>query len=304
MNFSVTILGSGAALPTYSRNPTSQYIQCNNRHILIDCGEGTQMQMRKFGVKFQHISHILISHLHGDHFFGLVGLLSTMHLLGRDKGVTIYAPKELEDILRLQLEIGGAKLGFGIKFQQIEKNQTGIIFEDKVLEISTFPLKHKIQTNGFLISEKEKERSLLGDKFKEDGLSLTYIPKFKNGENVIDEFGETYKYDDYTTPPKPSRSYAYCSDTAYFEEVIPFIQNANLLYHEATFTEKEKDRAKATKHSTAADAAKIALKSNVKKLILGHLSARFKNSEEHIKEAKPIFKNVEVVEDGNEYHII
>lgn len=304
MNFSVTILGSGAALPTHSRNPTSQYIQCNNRHILIDCGEGTQIQMRKFGVKFQHISHILISHLHGDHFFGLVGLLSTMHLLGRDKGITIYAPKELEDILKLQLEIGGAKLGFGITFQPIEKNQKGIIFEDKVLEISTFPLKHKIQTNGFLISEKEKERTLLGDKFKENGLSLTFIPKFKNGEDVIDELGKTYKYKDYTTPPKPSRSYAYCSDTAYSESIVPFIKDVDLLYHEATFTEKEKERAKSTKHSTASDAAKIAMLANTKKLLLGHLSARFKNNELHLKEAEAIFKNVEVVEDGNEYHII
>ena len=304
MNFSVTILGSGAALPTYTRNPTSQYVQCNNRHILIDCGEGTQMQMRKFGVKLQHISHILISHLHGDHFFGLVGLLSTMHLLGRDKGIFIYAPKELEKIIKSQLEIGGAKIGFGLNFIPIERNQTGILFEDKVIEISTFPLNHKIQTNGFLISEKEKERSLLGEKFKEDKLSLTFIPKFKKGENVTDENGDTYNYEDYTTPPKPSRSYAYCSDTAYFEKVVPFIKNSNLLYHEATFTEKEKDRAKSTKHSTASDAAKIASLANVKQLLLGHLSARFKKSEEHLKEAKLIFKNVEVVEDGNEYQVI
>ena len=304
MNFSVTILCSGAALPTHTRNPTSQYIQCNNRHILIDCGEGTQMQMRKFGVKFQHISHILISHLHGDHFFGLVGLLSTMHLLGRDKGIFIYAPKELEKIIKSQLEIGGAKIGFGLNFIPIEKNQTGILFEDKVIEISTFPLNHKIQTNGFLISEKEKERGLLGEKFKEDKLSLTFIPKLKKGENVTDENGNTYNYKDYTTAPKPSRSYAYCSDTAYFENVVPFIKNSNLLYHEATFTEKEKDRAKYTKHSTASDAAKIASLANVKQLLLGHLSARFKNSEEHLKEAKPIFKNVEVVEDGNEYHVV
>jgi ribonuclease Z len=165
VSFSVTILGSGAALPTYSRNPTSHYIQCNNRHILIDCGEGTQMQMRKYGVKFQQISHIFISHLHGDHFFGLVGLLSTMHLLGRDKGVTIYAPSELEQIIKSQLEIGGSKLGFGLTFIPISKNQTGILFEDRLIEIHTFPLVHKIQTNGFLIKEKQKERTLLGNVF-------------------------------------------------------------------------------------------------------------------------------------------
>jgi ribonuclease Z len=303
VSFSVTILGSGAALPTYSRNPTSHYIQCNNRHILIDCGEGTQMQMRKYGVKFQQISHIFISHLHGDHFFGLVGLLSTMHLLGRDKGVTIYAPSELEQIIKSQLEIGGSKLGFGLTFIPISKNQTGILFEDRLIEIHTFPLVHKIQTNGFLIKEKQKERTLLGNVFKEANLSLTFIPKFKSGENVIDEKGKTHYFDDYTINPPVSKSYAFCSDTAYSEKIIPFIKDVDLLYHEATFTEKEKDRAKATKHSTAADAAKIAQLANAKKLILGHLSARFNDGENHIQEASEFFKNVEVVEDGNEYHL-
>jgi len=303
VNFSVTILGSGAALPTHSRNPTSQYILCNNRHILIDCGEGTQIQMRKFGVKFQHISYILISHLHGDHFFGLVGLLSTMHLLGRDKGITIYAPPELEQIVRLQLEIGGGKLGFGVTFITIEKNQTGVLFEDKIIQIETFPLKHKIQTNGFVIREKLKERTLLGDEFKAAGLSLTYIQKFKKGENVVDEKGKTHQFLDYTIDPPKSRAYAFCSDTAYSESIVPFIKEVDLLYHEATFTEKERDRAKATKHSTALDAAKIAVKADVKKLILGHLSARFANGEEHVKEASTIFTPVEVAEDGNEYQL-
>ena len=304
MNFTITILGSGAALPTFSRNPTSQYIECNNRHILIDCGEGTQMQMRKFGVKFQRITHILISHLHGDHFFGLVGLLSTMHLLGRDQGITIYGPIGLEEIIRSQLEIGGSKLEFGLTFVPLDGKTPSLLFEDKLIEIHTFPLKHRIPTNGFLIKEKRKEYTLLGEIFKADGLSLTFIPKFKNGEDVIDENGETHYFEEYTSPPPPTRSYAFCSDTIYSEKIIPYIDNVDLLYHEATFTEEFRSRAKATFHSTAIDAANIALKSSAKKLILGHLSARFENGKEHVNEAKTIFKNVEVVEDGNVYEVI
>lgn len=303
MNFKITILGSGAALPTFSRNPTSQYIECNNRQILIDCGEGTQMQMRKFGVKFQRIDHILISHLHGDHFFGLVGLLSTMHLLGRDQGITIYGPIGLEQIIRSQLEIGGTRLNFGLNFIELDGKTPGKLFEDKLIEIHTFPLKHRIPTNGFIIKEKRKDYSLLGEVFKADGLSLTFIPKFKKGENVIDENGKTHYFEQYTTPPPPIKSYAYCSDTIYSENIIPHISGVDLLYHEATFTEEFKSRAKATFHSTAIDAATIALKANVRKLILGHLSARYEDGIEHLNEAKTIFENVEIVEDGMNFEI-
>lgn len=304
MDFSVTILGSGAALPTFSRNPTSQYIICNNRHILIDCGEGTQIQMRKFGVKFQRITHILISHLHGDHFFGLVGLLSTMHLLGRDQGIKIYGPEGLEQIIRSQLEMGGARLDFSIEFKTLDGKTAGLLFEDKLIEVYSFPLKHRIPTNGFLIKEKEKERILLGELFKQDKLSIALIPFFKRGEDVVDELtGKVYLHKKYTLEPKKSFTYAYCSDTMYYEKVIPYIENSTVLYHEATFLEKDRSRAKATYHSTAIDAAKIAKKAKVGRLLLGHLSARFENGLEHEKEAKTIFEAVEVVEDGNVYEI-
>ena len=304
MSFTVTILGSGAALPTFSRNPTSQYVICNDRHILIDCGEGAQMQIRKYGLKFQKLTHILISHLHGDHYFGLVGLLSTMHLLGRNQGVKVYGPEGLEQIIKSQLEIGGARLDFSIEFTVLDGKSSGCLFEDKLIEIHTFPLKHRIPTNGFVIKEKQKERILKGDLFKEDKLSLALIPFFKRGEDVIDnETGKTYSFEKYTLPPKPVYSYAYCSDTMYYESVISKIENVSFLYHEATFLEKDRNRAKATYHSTAKDAAKIALKANVGKLLLGHLSARFENGKEHENEAKTIFENVVVVEDGDVYQI-
>lgn len=298
MSFELTILGSGAAVPTLRRNPTSQYIVCNDRHILIDCGEGTQMQIRKFGIKFQRISHILISHLHGDHYFGLVGLLSTMHLMGRDMGIRIYGPEGLETVIRSQLELGGTKLDFNLTFISLNGDEAKLIFEDRLIEIHTFPLKHRIPTNGFVIKEKIKQHHLISEAIKRTGLRLEHLPILKRGENVTDENGKVYDFEDYTLPPSPSYSYAFCSDTMYWETIIPHIENVTVLYHEATFSEKDKERAKATYHSTAAQAAKIALKAKAKKLYLGHLSARYDNTDLHLSESRMIFHNTEVVEDG------
>ncbi len=303
MNFEVTILGSGAALPTSYRNPTSQYVYCNDRHILIDCGEGTQVQLRKNQVHIQKINHILISHLHGDHFFGLVGLISTLHLLGRDKGLTIYGPEELEQIIRLQLEVGGAKIGFDLQFVPLNGKEHKLLFEDKLIEIWTFPLSHRIPTNGFLIKEKPKERKLNAERFEEAGLSLTLIPKLKQGIDVELESGELISADEYTYPAKPSRSYAYCSDTIFDERIVSYIQGVNVLYHEATFLNDKLDRAKQTFHSTAEQAATIARQAEVGKLLLGHLSARYENGIKHLEEAQTVFEQVVVVEDGETHRI-
>lgn len=303
MSFTVTVLGSGAALPTARRNPTAQYIVCNDRHLLIDCGEGTQMQLRNAGIKIQRINHILISHLHGDHFFGLVGLLSTMHLLGRDKGLTIYGPEQLEQIVRIQLEVGASKLNFEIQFVVLNGKENRLLFEDKLIEIHTFPLKHRIPTNGFLIKEKEKERKIIAEAVAEAGLKLADFPLLKKGLNSTDENGKEIDFEDFTLPPKPSFSYAYCSDTAYWETIVPFIQNASVLYHEATFIDKDLERAKATFHSTAKQAAKIAKQAAVGRLLLGHLSARYSDGLEHETEAKTVFEKSEVVEDGKTYFI-
>lgn len=297
MRFEVTILGSGAALPTSSRNPTAQYVLCNERHLLIDCGEGTQNQLRKNHIRIQKISHILISHLHGDHFFGLVGLLSSMHLLGRDQGITVYGPVGLEQIVRLQLEVSATKLNFGLQFVELDGKSAGLIFEDKRIEIHTFPLKHRIPANGFRISEKPFERSLDGDKFRKDKLSLALIPALKRGEDVVLEDGTVIRASEYTFPARIHRSYAYCSDTAYYEPLIPHISGADLLYHEATFLEDMKERAKQTFHSTARQAAEIASKAGVGKLILGHLSARYENGSAHQAEARKVFAESTYVED-------
>ena len=303
MSFNVTILGSGAAVPTHRRNPTAQYVQCNDRHILIDCGEGTQLQLRKYGVKIQRINHILISHLHGDHFFGLVGLISTMHLLGRTSGLTIYAPSPLEKIVRSQLEIGGAKLDFEINFIPIDGNEKRLLYEDRLIEIHTFPLKHRVPANGFVIKEKPKEYRLISEALKGRGLLLEHLPLLKRGEDVVLDSGERISFKEVTLPPKPSFSYAYCSDTAYWETIVPSIAESTVLYHEATFVQKEIERARATYHSTASQAAKIASMANVKKLLLGHISARYDDTDTHLSEAKEIFPNTVVVEDGDTFEI-
>ena len=256
------------------------------------------MQIRKFGVRFQRIQHILISHLHGDHFFGLVGLISTMRLMGRDKDLAIYGPKGLEEIIRMQLEIGGTKLDFDIRFVELNGDEAMMIYEDGQIEIHTFPLKHRIPTNGFLIREKPKERKLLSHKISGTGMRFEHMHLLKKGEDVCLEDGRYFRNQDYTEDPKPTRSYAYCSDTMYAERVVPYVQNVDLLYHEATFVEKDIERARATYHSTARQAAEIAKKAGVKQLLIGHLSARYDDGALHVVEARAVFPETQVVEDG------
>jgi ribonuclease Z len=270
----------------------------HDKYFLIDCGEGTQMQLRKFGIPFQRITHIFISHLHGDHFFGLPGLLSTMNLLGRNRGVTLYGPPQLKDILTQLFECGGQKLMFKLNFVPTSTDGENLIFEDRLIKITSFPLKHRIPTTGFRIQEKPKEYRLNPDAIEQDQIPIEFYHRLKKGESPADDKGKTIDFKKYTFPPKPSFSYSYCSDTAYFEELIPFIKDSTLLYHESTFTEKEKDRARQTFHSTAKEAAQIAKAANVKKLILGHLSSRYSETDEHLSEATEHFENTGVAEDG------
>ena len=303
MHFSVTILGSGSALPTKRRNPTSQYVECNGRHILIDCGEGTQLQIRKFGVKLQRIDYILISHLHGDHYFGLIGLLSSMHLLGRIKPISIYGPKGLKEIIEIQLNYAKSTLGFELYFFVLDAKSNGCFFEDNIISIYHFPLCHTIPTIGYLIKEKKRNRNIKKELAVSDGVKIEYMNTLKKGSDVIDENGNVISFKKYTNPPTEPRSYAFCSDTNYYEDLIPFIANSSTLYHEATFTEEFIERAKSTLHSTAIQAAVIAKKAKVNRLLMGHLSARYNTGDLHVLEAKTIFENCEVVEDGVTYFI-
>lgn len=303
MSFTVTILGSGAAVPTLSRGTTAQFVSCQQRSILIDCGEGTQIQMRKFKVKFQSLQVILISHLHGDHVFGLAGLISTMQLLGRKEAITVIGPIGIKEFLMNQFKMTGYYSGFPINFHEIEPNTTGLVFEDKCLEIQTFPLSHRIQTQGYRINEKPGNRRLDKEAFDETGISTSYINKLISGEDVEDNEGTIVKSADVTYSPKPTKSYAFCSDTAYHPPIIESLKDVDLLYHEATFLDKESERATETFHSTAKQAATIALKSNAKRLILGHFSARYKTMEAHKEEAESIFERVFVPEDGELFYV-
>ncbi len=298
MNFYVTILGSGAALPSKNRMPSAQYVNCNNRHFLIDCAEGTQLQLRKYKINFQKINHIFISHLHGDHYFGLVGLLSTMNLLGREKELFVYGPKELEGFIRPMLEFEGSRLRFNVSFLELNMNVKEIIYEDDIVEVHSFPLIHKIPTCGFLIKEKPKLLKINPKKLKEYDLKIEHFKALQNGNDIVLESGEKCKYQELTLPAKEALSYAYCSDTKKSLSISKYCKCVTVLYHEATFLIKDQKRANATTHSSTKDAADIAIAAEVKKLVVGHISSRYKTNEEHLNELKDLFVNSDVVEDG------
>jgi ribonuclease Z len=230
------------------------------------------MQMRKYGVKFQKLDIILISHLHGDHYFGLMGLLSTMHLLGRVKSLVIYCPVGLKEIVEIQMKHGNGRFGYDIHFKEIEPKSRQVLFEDGKICIRCFPLKHKIPTHGFTITEKQKEAKLIKSKVEKDNVLVQHYHLLKKGLDVETEEGIVLRSSDYTESAPDSKVYAFCSDTAYFPDIVGDIEGADLLYHEATFIEKYLDRAKATLHSTASQAANIAAKAGVKKLLIGHFS--------------------------------
>ena len=303
MVFKVTILGSNSAIPTIKRNPTAQIVNHNEHLYLVDCAEGTQVQLRRNRIKMQRINHIFISHLHGDHFFGLIGLISSMHLLGRNKDLHIYGPPKLEDILNLQLEASLTELCYKMIFHPINPDAHDLIYEDANLTIKTIPLEHSIPTCGFLFKEKKGKR-----KIKKDAISKFEVPKdhmldLKNGKDFIDKNGNCIKNHQLTDDPFPVRSYAYCSDTGYSEKIIPLVKGVDLLYHEATFTQDFLEIARAKFHSTSIDAATIAKKAHVQKLLIGHFSTRYETVDQLLQESREVFPNTKAVTDGNVYEV-
>lgn len=259
--------------------------------------------MRRFGVKIQSLDAIFISHLHGDHFFGLVGLLSSMNLLGREKDMNIYGPPELASLVRPQLEIAGNRMGFNLLFHPIEKTFEGLIFEDKVLEINAFKLKHKIPTHGFVFMEKPKLRPLMAEEFAKRGLSIAHIADLKAGRNVVDQEGKVHSYTDLTLEPKKSFSFAYCSDTMPSENTVKWTKGVDVMYHEATFLQKDNEKAKKTKHSTASEAANVAKSAEIGELFIGHLSARYMDEIKHLEEAQSVFTNTHYALEGHQVYL-
>lgn len=304
MVFYVRVLGSSSATIQKKRGVTSHYISCHGTGFLVDCGEGTQLQLRRFDVHQQKIDHIFISHLHGDHFFGLIGLLSTNHLFHRQKPLHLYAPKMLKEIIDIQLLASGTALCYPLIFHDIDDEYEGVLYENKYLEVFTFKLKHQIPTHGFLFKEKPKLRRINMDIVSSEKIPLELLRDIKNGSDYIKDSGEVLKNIDITLPPRKVRSYAFCSDTGYYEAILPWIKGVDLLYHESTFLSgDEPSKRLAEYHSTAADAAKIALKANVGKLMLGHFSVRYKDVVPFLNEARQIFNETILAVDGKMYKI-
>ncbi len=297
----LTILGCYAATPRTFTNPTSQILEIKNRLFLIDCGEGTQVQLRKNKIKFSKINHIFISHLHGDHFFGLIGLVSTFTLLNRTTDLHIHGPKGIKEIIKLQLRLANSWTNYNLHFHELESNESQIVFEDDKVVVKTIPLKHRIYTNGFLFEEKIDKRKLNTDAVQNYEIDKCYFQNIKNGKDITLDNGRIIENAQLTFDPKPPMRYAFCSDTKYNEDIIPIIEGVDVLYHESTFLESEETLAGKTMHSTAKEAATIALKANVKQLVLGHYSTRYENIGLFKEEAENIFPEVLLADDGRTF---
>ena len=288
----LTILGFNSAIPKKKSAPTAQLLEIANRHFLIDCGEGTQVQLRKAKAKFSKINHIFISHLHGDHVFGLIGLISTLQLLGKETPLYIFGPKGIKDFILNQLMHTQARCTFEIVFEELENKDSVKIFEDEKVEVFTIPLDHRIYTNGYLFKEKPKKRKLNIQAVQNyPEIQVCDYENLKRGKDFQSENGAVISNSLLTLEPENSHSYAFCSDTRYKPDIIPIIQNVDILYHEATFLSDLQDMAQYTGHSTALEAAKIARDAKAGKLILGHFSNRYKDLNVMLDEAKPVFEN-------------
>jgi ribonuclease Z len=302
MIFSLTILGSGAALPTLYRFPSSQVIQADRRSYLIDCAEGTQIQFRRFNIKYRQLRVIFISHLHGDHVFGLPGLLSSLSMQDRADALDIYGPPFLEEWLEGQLKYF-TPLAFPLHFHTVNAQNPEMIYEDRHLSVSCFPLKHRIPSWGYLFREKRKPLNIRKDMIDFYRIPVREIPVIKSGADFRTPAGEIIPNNRLTLPPAPQRSYAYCSDTVFMENLPEIVRGVSLLYHEATFGNDAGQKAKETFHSTAEDAARIAKAACVKRLIIGHFSARYRDISPLLNEARSIFENTEAAEDGKVFTV-
>ena len=282
---------------------SSQILYIKNKYILIDCPEGIQFQLKNFRIKFSKIDFILISHAHGDHYFGLIGLISTLSLLKRDKKLTVFCPLSVFKIIQAHLKYSNMNLSYELDLNVLNNNSKINIFNNNCFSIEAFPLKHSIYTNGFLIREREKKRKLILQKALNKNIDKIYFNKLTRGENVINNDGVEINYLDVTKVGDRPKAFAYCSDTAYFDELINNIKGVDLLYCETTFLKKDKEKANLTLHSTTIDAAILAEKGNVKKLLIGHFSSRYDDYNDFILEVSTIFKNVIISKEGKKIEV-
>lgn len=300
-DFNLHILGCGSALPTTRHTATSQIVDVRDKLYMIDCGEGTQVQMRHARIKFSRLAHIFISHLHGDHCFGLPGLISTLGMLGRTGELVVHGPKEIETYLQTTLDLFCRGLAFNVRFNPVDTQSHSLVMEDRSLSVYSIPLNHRIPTCGFLFAEKPKEAHIIREMTDFYQVPVRWMKDIKQGKDYITPEGEVIPNSRLTRPATPPKRYAYCSDTAYTRTIIPLIEGVDLLYHEATFMESDSIRAKETFHSTARQAATIARDAQVKRLVIGHYSARYEDLSELHKEAQEVFPGTIL---GNEKMVI
>lgn len=303
MRFDVTILGSSSATPIYNRNPTSQALNINERIYLIDCGEGTQQQMLRFDVKPGKIDHIFISHLHGDHYLGLIGLLSSMHLNGRKKPMQLFGPPDLKKIIDIHFEYSWTTLNYEIHFHPLQADYSQIILDSPDITVKTIILNHRIPCTGFVFQQKKPLLKLDAAQLENYQVGRNQFFKLKQGADFITGHGEIIPNEAITIKPEGPKSYAYCSDTLAGDQYLPQIQNVDLLYHEATFMHDLLPRAQETHHTTALQAGEIALKAHVKKLLIGHFSARYKTLEGLLEEARAVFPQTELAIEGKVFTV-
>lgn len=303
MNFSVKILGSCSALPAFGRHHSAQIVKYYGSSFLVDCGEGTQLQFQAHKSKLTKINKIFISHLHGDHFLGLFGVLSTLSLMGRTKGIEVYGPQGLREIITTQLKHSGSIIKYPLKIEELEYPKAETLFEDHNLRVSHFPLNHRIDCHGFTFEEIKNSYRLKPECTKLN-LSNSQIALLKKGQDILNEEGEVrFKNEDVALPPKPLKKYSYCSDTKFDERIIPFIQKSDVLYHESTFLNDHSSRADTTFHTTAQQAGKMASLSKSKTLLLGHFSSRYKNLAPFLSEAQLEFNDCRLATEGEEFII-
>lgn len=303
MKFEVTILGSSSATPIYNRNPTAQALNINERLYLIDCGEGTQQQLLKFDIKASRIDHIFISHLHGDHYLGLIGLLSSLHLNGRSKVLKLFGPPPLKEIIELQFKYSDTHLNYELEFYPTNPFVSETILDNTDITVETFPLDHRIACTGFIFKQKKLLRKILKEKAEALDIPVSFYSQLKHGLNYVAPDGTVHQNTNLTTNSSEPKAYAYCSDTIYNTNYFEYIKNADLLYHEATFLHNMLDRANQTYHTTALQAGQVARENNIQQLLIGHFSARYKSLTELLEEAREVFPNTELAIEGKTFRI-
>jgi ribonuclease Z len=303
MKFELTILGSSSSTPIFNRNPSAQLLNVNEKFILIDCGEATQNQLLHFGLKANRIDQIFISHLHGDHYLGLVGLLSSLHLNGRTKAMDIFGPADLFEIIDLQFKLSQTVLKYAINFRATNSFEPEMLFESWDVSVESFPLDHRIPCTGFKFTEKQRLRKIIKSKIEELSIPIDRIPFIKKGESFTDKKGKIHLAEELTTEAETPKSFAYCSDTVCSWKYLNNIMDVDLLYHEATFMNDLLARAEETFHTTALQAAEVALKANAKKLLIGHFSARYRDLDPLLNEARSVFFNTELAIEGKTFEI-